>query len=119
MTVTPILRMFDDAATRDFYLGFLGFALDWEHRLEPGLPLYMSVTLGAARLHLSQHHGDCCPGGHVRIARPDLAAYRAALAARPYAFARPDPPERTPWGTRELTLTDPAGNRLTFVAPEG
>jgi catechol 2,3-dioxygenase-like lactoylglutathione lyase family enzyme len=118
MTVTPILRMFDEAATRDFYLGFLGFELEWEYRLEPGRPLYLSVMLGEARLHLSQHHGDCCPGGHVRILRPDLAAFQKVLAAKPYGFARPGPPERKPWGTHELTLTDPAGNRLTFVAPE-
>jgi hypothetical protein len=58
VTFTPILRMFDETATRDFYLGFLGFHLEWDHRLEPGLPLYMSVILGEAQLHPSQHHGD-------------------------------------------------------------
>ena len=37
----PILRMCDEAKAREFYLGFLGFAVDWEHRFEPGFPLYM------------------------------------------------------------------------------
>jgi len=39
----PILRSFDEAKAREFYLGFLGFKVDWEHRFEPGLPLYMQV----------------------------------------------------------------------------
>ena len=29
---TPILRIFDIAKAREFYLDFLGFAVDWEHR---------------------------------------------------------------------------------------
>ena len=32
----PILRMFDEAKTREFYCDFLGFTVDWEHRFEEG-----------------------------------------------------------------------------------
>ncbi len=39
--VTPILRLFDEAATREFYADFLGFQIDWEHRFGDDLPLYM------------------------------------------------------------------------------
>jgi len=28
---TPILRMFDEARAREFYVEFLGFTVDWEH----------------------------------------------------------------------------------------
>jgi hypothetical protein len=30
--ITPVLRCFDEAKTREFYLDFLGFKVDWEHR---------------------------------------------------------------------------------------
>jgi catechol 2,3-dioxygenase-like lactoylglutathione lyase family enzyme len=30
----PILRIFDLEKARDFYVGFLGFRVDWEHRFE-------------------------------------------------------------------------------------
>lgn len=40
----PIMRIFDEQKARDFYLGFLGMTLDWEHRFEPGYPLYMQVS---------------------------------------------------------------------------
>jgi hypothetical protein len=59
---TPILRIFDEAKARQFYLDFLGFKVDWEHRLEPDLPLYLQVSREGCVLHLSEHHGDCSPG---------------------------------------------------------
>ena len=45
----PILRIFDEAKAREFYLEFLGFAVDWEHRFTPDLPLYMQVFAGGVR----------------------------------------------------------------------
>ena len=58
--VTPILRSFDEARARDFYVRYLGFEVLFEHRFEPGLPLYL--------------------------------------------------------GLRDMTVTDPFGNRLTFTS---
>jgi hypothetical protein len=43
----PVLRIFDVPKARDFYEGFLGFAWDWEHRFEPGLPAFVQVSRGA------------------------------------------------------------------------
>src|SRR5690606_32386963 len=65
--VVPVFRIFDVGKARDFYLGFLGFALDWEHRFEPDMPLYMQVSLGGFQLHLSEHHGDGTPGAVVFV----------------------------------------------------
>ena len=58
----PILRMFDLDKAKDFYVGFLGFQVDWEHRFEPATPVYMQVSRGDCRIHLSEHHGDGTPG---------------------------------------------------------
>ncbi len=71
---TPILRIFDEAKAREFYLDFLGFRLDWQHRFDDHAPLYMQVSKEACVLHLSEHHGDCCPGAALRIATDDVAA---------------------------------------------
>ncbi len=111
--VTPILRIFDETKARDFYVGFLGFRADWEHRFEPGLPLYLQVSRDGCILHLSEHHGDCCPGAAMRIAAGDIDTFHAELAAKEYGYARPCI-EDTPWGVREMSVTDPFGNRLTF-----
>lgn len=111
---TPILRMFDLAKAREFYVDFLGFAIDWEHRFAPGMPVYMQVSRSGCVLHLSEHHGDCCPGAAMRIRVGDIDAFHAELSSRHYGYAKPGI-EDTPWGSRDVAVTDPFGNRLTFT----
>ena len=48
---TPILRIFDEAKAREFYLGFLGFEVVFEHRFEPGMPLYLGVRRDGCVMH--------------------------------------------------------------------
>ncbi len=38
-TVTPIFRIFNVEKAKEFYIDFLEFKVDWEHRYEPDLPL--------------------------------------------------------------------------------
>ena len=63
----PILRIFDESVAKDFYVEFLGFKVDWEHRFANGAPLYLQVTHGDCVLHLSGHFGDCSPGAGLRV----------------------------------------------------
>ncbi|MFN3987113.1 MAG: glyoxalase superfamily protein [Rhodocyclaceae bacterium] len=114
-TTIPILRIFDEAVAHDFYIGFLGFAIDWQHRFADDLPLYLQVSRGGCVLHLSGHHGDACPGAAVRIETHGIEDLHHELAAKQYKFARPAQ-EPTPWGSLDLRLTDPFGNRLIFSA---
>jgi len=114
--VTPILRMFDEAKAREFYIDFLGFSVEFEHRFEPGLPLYMGLVRDGAIIHLSEHHGDASPGAQVRIECSDVDAFQKELIARQYKYGRPGV-EEMPWGTRELRAHDPFGNRLSFWTP--
>jgi catechol 2,3-dioxygenase-like lactoylglutathione lyase family enzyme len=47
---TPILRIFDEAKAKEFYVDFLGFKVDWEHRFEETLPLYGKKKVSATFL---------------------------------------------------------------------
>lgn len=76
---TPILRIFDEAKAKEFYVGFLGFTVDWEHRFEAGLPLYMQVSKDDCIIHLSEHHGDCSPGAVIRIETNELDGFQKEL----------------------------------------
>lgn len=116
---TPILRSFDEAKARAFYIDFLGFAVAFEHRFGPKMPLYLGLVRDGCELHLSEHHGDTTPGTRIRVPVADLDAFAADLASRPDAGIRVGEPEDRPWGERDLTLTDPFGNRLTFYAHDG
>ena len=112
---TPILRIFDAAKAREFYVDFLGFRVDWEHRFAPDLPLYMQVSREGCVLHLSEHHGDGSPGSALRIETDSLDAFHQELIDKHYSYARPGI-EDMPWGTRDMSVKDPFGNRLTFTA---
>ena len=109
----PILRIFSVDKAREFYLEFLGFTLDWEHRFAADLPLYMQVSRGALCLHLSEHHGDACPGSTVFVRMRGVEALHRELTAKSYRYLRPGV-ERAPWGARVMEVTDPFGNRIRF-----
>jgi catechol 2,3-dioxygenase-like lactoylglutathione lyase family enzyme len=114
--ITPILRMFDIAKADEFYLGFLGFTVDWNHRFADDLPLYRQISRDGLILHLSEHHGDGSPGANIRITMRGVEALHAELAAKTYRYMRPGI-ERTPWDTLELGVIDPFGNRIRFCEP--
>lgn len=113
LATIPILRIFDEAKAREFYLDFLGFKIDFEHRFGPNFPLYMQVSLGDCVLHLSEHHGDACPGARVFIRVTGLEEFQKSLLAKDYRYMKPGL-DKTPWGSITTELADPFGNRLTF-----
>ena len=108
----PILRMFDPEKTKAFYVELLGFQIDFEHRFEAGFPLYMQVSRGGLRLHLSEHHGDATPGSASLIYMRGLDAFHAEISARGNRAGVEDGPVL---GMRVLQLWDPASNRLRFA----
>ena len=108
----PILRMFDEAKAREFYLGFLGFSVEFEHRFEADLPLYLGIVRDGLQLHLSEHHGDASPGSTVFVPTQRIEALRDELLAKRYGYGRPEIVEQG-WG-RLLEVHDPFGNRIRF-----
>jgi uncharacterized glyoxalase superfamily protein PhnB len=115
--VIPILRSFDEAKARRFYVDFLGFKVDWEHRFEERLPLYMQISKDDCILHLSEHHGDCRAPGALRIATSNVKAYQRELIANSDNYARRCA-ERKPWGKISMSISDPFGTRLEFYQPK-
>lgn len=109
----PILRIFDEAKAREFYLDFLGFQVDWEHRFEPGMPLYMQISRDSCVIHLSEHHGDASPGSALRIRCEEVDAYNKVLLDKQYKYHRPGLQDQE-WGAREMSVQDGFGNRLVF-----
>ena len=111
--LVPILRIFDIAKAEEFYLGFLGFKVDWDHRFDDNAPLYRQISRGSLVLHLSEHHGDGSPGARLRVNMRGVEALHRELEAKSYRYMRPGL-NKTPWGTLETGVIDPFGNHIRF-----
>jgi hypothetical protein len=113
--VTPLFRIFDYQKAVEFYIGWLGFHIDWEEK-SPNGPPYMQISRGDIVLHLTGHHGDSCPGAKALVQINGLLAYHHLLMQRDYPFVRPGL-EKTSWSEKvmQAEVTDPFGNRLVFV----
>jgi uncharacterized glyoxalase superfamily protein PhnB len=113
----PITRIFDEDKAKDFYLGYLGMNVDWEHRFEADFPLYMQVSKGEFKLHLSEHSGDCSPGSKIFVNVDNIEALFEELQAKDYAFCKPII-ESAPWGDCCFTVVDPFSNKILFNEPK-
>jgi extradiol dioxygenase family protein len=112
-SVTPVLRIFDAARAREFYVDFLGFQWDWEQRLFDQAPVYAQVSRAGLVLHLSEHHGDGSPGVALIVAVSDVVAFHRELEARNYTRAVPALTHSEAEGLT-LQVFDPFGNRIRF-----
>ena len=117
LRTVPVLRSFDEARAKAFYLGFLGFTVDFEHRFEPGMPLFFQVSRDGIVFQISEHHGDGSPGANVCVEVRGLKAFHAEISAKGYANMRPGL-KRPEWGGTDMTVIDPAGNHITFREAE-
>lgn len=113
----PVLRVFDVDVARSFYTDVLGFAIDFEHRFEPGMPTFLAVSRDDARLGLSEHHGDGTPGSVVWIPTRNLDDYQSHVTIAAAGTIRPGIDDEAPGGPT-MTVTDPFGNELRFCEPQ-
>ncbi|MDQ3558081.1 MAG: VOC family protein [Pseudomonadota bacterium] len=109
----PILRIFSVEKAREFYVDYLGFAIEWDHRFDENSPAYIQVRRDDLVLHLTEHHGDCCPGSSVFVEMEGVFDLHRELRAKAYRYLRPGV-ERPPWGGACMTVLDPFGNKILF-----
>lgn len=60
--VFPQLRMTSWHRSRAFYVDGLGFKVDWEHRFEPGFPVFTQISRDGLSLFLTEHAAIASPG---------------------------------------------------------
>ncbi|NES71763.1 MAG: VOC family protein [Okeania sp. SIO2D1] len=111
--VIPQFRIFDVDKAKEFYLKFLGFELKWEYRLDEAGPVYMEVSKAGFSIHLTENHGDCCPGSSVFIWMNGIESYYQEISCRDYPFMNPQI-EDASWGAQLMIVIDPFGNKIMF-----
>ena len=111
--VVPALRVASYAASKPFYES-LGFREQWTQQFEPGMPTFASMAFDGMELFLTEHAGDCQPGGLVHFYVPEVDAlyddfleYGVSVEREPNNDLGPD--------LRVMSVLDPDINRLKFL----
>jgi catechol 2,3-dioxygenase-like lactoylglutathione lyase family enzyme len=112
--VIPALRITNYERSKAYYVSTLGFTVDWEHRFEPDLPVFMSLVRDGMQIYLTEHRGDCQVGGLVHFLIADVDAWHAEFRERGAIVAEAP---NNDLGFRNMTIKDPDGNQLRFMEP--
>lgn len=115
--VVPIFRIFDYKKATEFYVDWLGFKIDWEHKFDENSPIYMQVSRDGIILHLSEHHGDCTPGSKAYITIDNVKALFKEICAKEYKYNKPGL-KHAPWNAPCFEIVDPFSNKL-LITEEG
>ena len=105
----PTVRVSSMEQAKEFYVGFLGFRMDWGH--EQG-SAYAQITRSGATLHLkaeSHLHG---PTG-LLVRMEGLDALHLELSEKEGSFT-PSEISFTPWDSRVFHVVDPFDNAIRF-----
>jgi catechol 2,3-dioxygenase-like lactoylglutathione lyase family enzyme len=114
--VIPTFRIFSLEKAREFYLDFLGFKVDFEHRFSPDAPVYMQVSRGGIVIRLSEHHGDATPGSTAYVDATGVRELHRELNDKNYRHNKPGL-QLQDWGMTEVAVIDPFHNRIIFGEP--
>jgi len=109
----PILRIFIVEKAKEFYVNYFAISVDWEHYCDGHLLSYLQVVRDGLVLHLSEHHGDCCPGSTIFVWMTGIDEFHRELSAKNYKYLRPGI-ETTFYNAKAVQVTDPFGNRIRF-----
>lgn len=108
----PTFRILNYEKAIKFYIDFLGFKVDWEHRFGPAEPIYMQISNNGLVMHLSENkrfHAKAV----VFIETRGIKAFHKVLVDKATIITLPEV-VRTNWKTLQLELVDPFGNLLRF-----
>ena len=110
--VIPVLQIDEYDLAIDFYITRLGFNILFEHRHEPGFPVYMVIQQGSLVIALSEH-GRGHQGSEIYLIVDDIDSWHKRCIEG--EIETEHPPEKKSWGNTEMHLTDPFRNTLRFT----
>lgn len=108
----PLFRILSYKTAVRFYVGFLGFKIDWEHRVKTTDPVYMQVSYNGLTLHLSECK-KFDTNTIVYVETTNILGFHHELKQRNLESNIQDI-QPTNWQTIQLEIEDPFGNLLRF-----
>ena len=110
--IVPVLGIDEYEEAVDFYVTRLGFTVLFEHRHEPGFPVFMALQHGNLVLSLSEHNRGHS-GTELYIYVDDLAWWHRRCQS--VNISPEHEPRQMPWGNTEMLVKDPFRNALRFT----
>ena len=109
----PILPGDDLRVAKEFYIGKLGFSMEWEDTAD-GRTGIMGLARGTIELTI-----DCPMSGHGRNACVSLRVRSADAYYEEWRHRLQidRPPRDETWGARTFGITDPFGNTIFVIGP--
>ena len=111
--VVPTLRIAKLAGSEAFYVGALGFHIDWQHADDAGAR-FAQLSREGMLLYLSERAADGAGRGLVHLYVPNVDAWHVEFFERGVDAPLP---QDMPWGNREFRVLDPDGNQLCVCTP--
>jgi len=108
----PTFRINNYDEAIKFYVDFLGFTVDWEHRFSPAEPVYMQIARNGLVIHLSENK-RFLSGCIIFIETKEIETFQSELKNKHSQFFVPEI-EITNWGTKQIEIKDPFENLLRF-----
>ena len=108
----PTFRVLDLSKAKEFYIDFLGFTIDWEHRFGSDAPVYMQISKDGLVIHLSENV-RFQTGAIVFVETNGIENFHKQLTQKNHKILTPDI-AITQWNTKQMELEDPFGNLLRF-----
>lgn len=111
----PVFRVFDYDKAVAFYIAWLGFKIEWEHKPEEGR-FCIQASLGELVIQLLEHPDQGGTGTWVILSDfKNLVAYRKLILLKGSSFVKPELRQvpREP-NTLSMTMVDPFYNRIEF-----
>lgn len=99
--IVPVLYVSDAHKSLEWY-SRIGFTCESKHQFAENMPVYAFLFNGENQLHLSEHKGDATPNTLVYFYVDDIDSLANEFG---------ETVKEQPWGTREIWLEDPDGNR--------
>jgi len=106
----PTFRILDYEKAIKFYVDFLGFNLDWEHRFSETEPVYMQVSKNGLTLHLTENTRFQTEV-IVFVETKGIVGYYMEISKKDASIPKVS---STPWQTKQMEIEDPFGNLLRF-----
>ncbi len=114
MKAVPIVKVSDIVEAESYYCTKLGFGKCFEN--SPGKdrnPAYIGLLRDGARIDISSFPGDGIEGSAVRLDVDNVDILFEEFSKKGVSI-KLEPYDQS-WGTREMLLDDPFGNKLRFT----